>query len=206
MLAGLAAFVWLRSERAVRETAGRVWKAVAVATNFQPRVVVNNRVVLQQSAPALELVVVRHTMEVDREFTGTHLWSTKRLRLRGTYEAKAGYDLRGQPITVRVDRPAMPGGRETVRVELPPARVLGVEERHVEVLELTNGMWNKIAPGELTDELNALASQARANARGLDLPREAAESLTRQVREHLGDDGRAVEIVTVPAVGTTPAP
>ena len=206
VLALLTAFLWQRLERAARDTAGRLRDAVAAVARVQPRVVVNDRVVFEQSTPALELAVVRHVAEVDREFTATWLGSTKRLRLRGTYEVRAGYDLRGQPFTVRVDRAAVPGGWETLRVELPPARLLGVEQRQVEVLEMRNGMWNKLAPGELTDELNALAAQARAKAAELNLPREAQENLTRQLRERLGDGGRAVEIVTVPAAEATPAP
>ena len=202
----LVVFLWQRIERAARDSATRLRDAVSAVARVQPRVVVNNHVVFEQSAPALELTVVRHTAEVDREFTGTWLGSTKRLRLRGSYEVKAGYDLRGQPFTVRVDRASIPGGRETVRVELPPARVLGVEQRQVEVLEMRNGMWNKIAPDELTDELNGLAAQARAKARGLDLPREAQESLTRQLRERLGDAGHNVEIITVPATDVTLGP
>lgn len=210
VLALLAAFLWQRLERAARDTAGRLRDAVVAVARVQPRVVVNDRVVFEQSTAALELTVIRHTAEVDRDFTATWLGSTKRLRLRGTYEVRAGYDLRGPAaFTVRVDRATLPGGRETVRVELPPARVLGVEQRNVEVLEMRNGMWNKLGPGDLTDELNALAAQAGAKARGLDLPREAQESLTRQLRERLGDShDRTVEIVTVPAVpaAATPAP
>ncbi len=208
VLALLTAFLGQRLERAARDAGGRLRDAVTAVARVQPRVVVNDRVVFEQSAPALELTVVRHAAEVDREFTATWLGSTKRLRLRGTYEVRAGYDLREQPFTVRVDRPPLPGGRETLRVELPPARLLGVEQRHVEVLELRNGMWNKVGSEELTGELNALAGQARAKARGLDLPREAQESLTRQLRERLGDGGRAVEIITVPdpPAAATPAP
>lgn len=205
ILAVLAAFLWQRLERAARDTAGRLRDAVTAVARVQPKVVVNNRVVFEQSTPALELTVVRHAAEVEREFTATWLGSTKRLRVRGTYDLKAGYDLRaGQPFTVRVDRAAVPGAPETVRVELPPARLLGVEQRHVEVLEMRQGMWNKLGPGELTDELNALAMQAREKARGLDLPRAAEESLARQLRERLGERGGAVEIVTVPAVGAAP--
>lgn len=214
-LALLAVFLFLRLEGLTRDTAERLRATFAAVTRVQPRVVVHDRVVFEQSAPALELAVVTRTAEVDREFTATWLGSTKRLRLRGTYELKAGYDLRGQPFTVRLDgsgdvvSAVFPGGgssgrRGTVQIELPPARLLGVEQRHVEVLELQNGLWNRIQPGELGDELNALTAQARQKARALDLPREAEESLTRQLRERLGvGDGanhsdRAVEIVTVP--------
>ena len=66
-------------------------------------------------------------------------------------------------------------------MELPHAEILSVEEEKVEVLELENGLWNRISPNDIEQELAALPELARAKAS--DLPAAAEQTFTRQLLE-----------------------
>ncbi len=200
----LAAFVFHRIEtwpwrtldagaERLDRLATRVREVFLATTQMQPQVTIHNRVVFEQVSPALELAVVERPTLVERELNATFLGSSKRVRLRGEFVVKAGFDLR-QPFAARLDRsdPKASGGsgQEVVHVSMPPARILGVESRKVEVLELTNGLWNRVNAGELETEINALAEQAREKALQANLVRDAENALTAQLRERLGSDCR----------------
>ena len=72
------------------ELATSVSQAFKEILQVQPRVVVNEHVVLNQSSNLLELAVLSREVEVEREFEHTWLGSTKRLRLRGAYRMSRG--------------------------------------------------------------------------------------------------------------------
>ena len=82
--------------RATRETVdqmervGRDFRdAIVQITRLQPRVTINNRVYFEQTSPIAELALISRKLEVEHEFLHTWAGSTKRLRLHGTYTAKA---------------------------------------------------------------------------------------------------------------------
>jgi hypothetical protein len=110
---------------------------------------------------------------MEHEFLG----SKKRIRLRGTYVVKAGFDLR-EKFAVQID------GRR-IRAELPAPKVLSIDPRDTEVLVLDNGLWNKITPTDLETELRALPDLARAKAEQTALPAEAYDTFTKRLREQL---------------------
>jgi hypothetical protein len=93
---------------------------------------------------------------VEREVETQWLGSKKRIKLRGVYTVRAGFDLT-QPFAVQVD-----GKR--VRTELPPARILSVDQKDIEILAYENGLWNRIATTELESELRGLPIMARQKA------------------------------------------
>ena len=109
------------------------------------------------------------------EHEAEHTWagSTKRIRLHGTFTVKAGFDLH-RKFSVNVSP-------QEVVVELPHAEILSVEEKKVEVLALENGLWNRISPDDIEQELAALPALARAKAS--ELPATAEQTFTRQLLE-----------------------
>jgi len=62
--------------------------------HLQPRITINNRVYMEQTTPVSELVVLSRRIEVEHEFLHTWVGSSKRVKLHGTFIAKAGFDLR----------------------------------------------------------------------------------------------------------------
>jgi hypothetical protein len=158
------------------EIAARAAQAFKEILQVQPRVIVNEHVVLNQASPVLELAVLSREVEVEREFEHTWMGSTKRIRLRGVYRIKTGFDLT-QPFSVELsDAPGVPA-----KVSLPAPKILSVEPAHVEVLALENGLWNKVQPENLEAELAALPDEARRKAFRIGVVREAEESIVKQL-------------------------
>ena len=183
VLTGLCLFALWRCERAATkiaaqpgEMAATVSQAFKEILQIQPRVIVNERVVVNQSSSLLELAVLSREVEVEREFEHTWLGSTKKLRLRGAYRIKSGFDLT-QPFSVELsDAPGTPA-----RVSLPAPKILSVEPVHIEVLALENGLWNKVRPQNLESEIAALPDEARRKAQRIGVVREAEESIVKQL-------------------------
>lgn len=183
IVAGLTAFLFYRTQTAASRLVRDAFMTVA---HLQPKVTVDERVVLEQTSPVRELALVERDVSVERETANSWLGSTKRLRVRATYHVKAGFDLQ-QPFDVKVQAGA-------ITARLPPARLLSAEQVRLEALDVRNGMWNRVAPEEIQAELNTLNTEARLKALDANLPRDAEAELTKQLREKLGSQ-YAVDIV-----------
>jgi len=145
--------------------------------HLQPRITINNRVYLEQTTPTTELSIVSQRLEIEHEFQSTWAGSSKRVKLHGTFLAKAGFDLRQSfSIDLRPDE---------VIVQLPHAKILGVEQQQVDVLAFENGFWNRISAGDVENELSILPQLARQKAIEANLPSEAERSLQEQLEARL---------------------
>jgi hypothetical protein len=167
----------------VVELARRIADGVARRLQFRPEVRIGRETVLQAQTPALELATVRR--EFTHEYEWEHQWlgSTKRLRLRGNFAAKAGFDLDGG-FYLEVDP------RDSrVALVWPAPRVLGVEMLSYQAEE-TEGFWNKLSAEERTEAVNALLESARVSAaRHGDLTTEAQRLLEQQVGAAVTESG-----------------
>ena len=184
ILALLAAFVFYRIETWPARTAGRsaarleqlgreARDTFVRLAHLQPRVTINNRVYFEQTSTIAELSVLARRVEVEHEMLHTWAGSTKRIRLHGTFLVKAGFDLR-KKFLVQIQP-------DEIRIELPHAEILSVEQQEVEVLALENGFWNRISPNDIEEELALLPQLAREKSGGL--PAEAEQAFTRELRE-----------------------
>ena len=145
--------------------------------HLQPRITINNRVYIEQTTPVTELVVLSRRIEVEHELLHTWVGSSKRVKLHGTFIAKAGFDLeQGLSIDIRP---------EEIVVQLPYAQVLGVEQEQVDVLAFENGLWNRISGQDLQTELSALPQLAWKRAAENGLPAEAQRTLQQQLKERV---------------------
>ncbi len=145
--------------------------------HLQPRITINNRVYVEQTAPVSELVVVSRGIEVEHEFLHSWVGSSKRVKLHGTFTAKAGFDLR-QHVTIDI-RPT------EILVELPHAEILGIEQNQVDVLAFENGLWNRISGADVQSELSILPQLARQKAAESGLPEEAERILQQQLDQRI---------------------
>ena len=145
--------------------------------HLQPRITVNNRTVVNEATPTAELAILERELKVKREFLHSWAGSSKRIKLSGTFLVKAGFDLR-QDVAVDV-------GPDEIRIRLPHAEIVGIEERHVDVLTLENGLWNRITGADLENELAQLPEMARRQALEIDLPAEAEKELQRQLSKRI---------------------
>jgi len=145
--------------------------------HLQPRITINNRVYVEQTIPVSELVVLSRRIEVEHELLHTWVGSSKRVKLHGTFIVKAGFDLQ-QNLSVDL-RP------NEIIVQLPQARILGIEQEQVDVLAFENGLWNRISGQDMQSELSILPELAREKAAESDLPTEAERALQQQIEQRV---------------------
>src|SRR5215475_8748346 len=145
--------------------------------HLQPRITINDRVYMEQTTPVSELVVLSRRIEVEHELLHTWVGSSKRVKLHGTFIAKAGFDLRkGLSIDIRPNE---------ITVRLPHAQILGVEQQQVEVLAFENGLWNRISGQDVQSELSVLPELAWKKAAESQLIAEAEENLQQQLEQRI---------------------
>ena len=172
--------------RATRETVHQMERlgrdlrdTIVQITQLQPRVTINNRVYFEQTSPIAELALISRKLEVEHEFLHTWAGSTKRLRLHGTYTAKAGFDLRKEfSVTI---------SPEATIIRVPHAQLLGVEQNAIELLAYENGFWNPISGADVESELAALGKLALERAAEQGLAAQAEESFRTQLKSRIGD-------------------
>ncbi len=180
ILALLGGYIFYRMETWPARTARELRDAFGEIMQVQPKVTVNDRVIFEQTASVLELAVVSRPTQVEREAEHEWLGSKKRIKLRGTYQVRAGFDLT-KPFTVHVE------GKKLL-VEVPPPRILSIDQVDAEVLALDSGLWNKIRPDDLAAELRTLPLLARQKATETGLQQEALESLRKQLEERFAPE------------------
>src|SRR6266404_7522109 len=188
IIAAVVLIVFLRLETwpartAQQSTAGleRLGKDLRAAfidiAHLQPRITINNRIYMEQTMPVSELIVLSRRIEVEHELLHTWAGSSKRAKLHGTFNIKAGFDLR-QNLSIDI-RP------NEIIVQLPPAQILGIEEVQLDVLAFENGFWNRISREDVQSELSILPQLAREKAAESDLRAEAELALQRQLNERI---------------------
>jgi Protein of unknown function (DUF4230) len=160
------------------ERLGRdVRDALVEMAQLQPRITVNNRVYLEKTTATAQLAILSRQIEVEHEFLHTWAGSTKRVKLHGTFTAKAGFDLQ-QDVAVDLRD-------DEVAISLPHASILGVEQKQVEVLAFENGFWNRISAADLEGQLATLPELARQKAAESGLMAEAETALQKQLDERV---------------------
>ena len=167
-----------RQSTAELERLGKNLRAAFVdIAHLQPRITINDRVYMEQTTPVSELVVLSRRIEVEHELLHTWVGSSKRVKLHGTFIAKAGFDLRkGLSIDIRPDE---------IMVQLPHAQILGVEQQQMDVLAFENGLWNRISGQDVQSELSVLPELAWKKAAESELPAEAEETLQQQLEQRI---------------------
>ena len=167
-----------RQSTAELERLGKDLRAAFVdIAHLQPRITINNRVYMEETTPVSELVVLSRRIEVEHELLHRWVGSSKRVKLHGTFNAKAGFDLQ-QNLSIDL-RP------DEIIVQLPHAQIFGVEQEQVEVLAFENGLWNRISGQDLQSELSILPQLASKKAAETGLAAEAERTLRQQLNERI---------------------
>jgi len=145
--------------------------------HLQPRIMINNRVYMEQTTPVSELMVLSRRIEVEHEFLHSWMGSTKRVKLHGTFTAKAGFDLR-QDLNVDI-RP------DQIVIQLPHAQILDVAQDQIDVLAFDNGFWNRISGDDVQSELSILPELARKKAAETGVSIEGERTLQKQLDDRI---------------------
>ena len=158
----------------------------AKAFSFTPEVTVNNTVVLLQQSPVLELATVSQKFQHHYDWTDTWLGSTKKIAIKGGFEAKAGFDLR-KKFTIELND-------DNAIVYLPPPELLSIQPLNDVSFSDENGFLNRLSTEDRSKAMNAFTANARKYATQAGFVEAARESMVKQITEILKSHGKTVEV------------
>lgn len=187
-VAGYVMLVTIPTEMAKRgyEGAKTLGEDIRKAFQFTPEIKVNNTIVLNQQTPVLELAVLSQNFEHRYVWQNTWLGSSKKIFITGSFNAKAGFDLRQKfSITLRDDK---------AYVTLPPPLALSVESLGDVTYRDEQGIWNWVNTEDRTRATNAFIADARRFANHAAFVEEAKGKMERRLRELLKPYAKEVVI------------
>jgi len=138
------------------DAAKQIGRDIRDVFKFTPEVAVKNTVVLQQQTDILELATLSQKFRHEYEWTNTWMGSTKKITIRGTLEAKAGFDL-NKKFQVLID-----GDKAVIR--LPAPQILSLESIGDTAFEDEHGVWNWVNEKDRSDAINAFHADAKRYA------------------------------------------
>ncbi len=205
-LAGIGFFALRSCATAADQTIAGVRDAFAQVLRVQPRITVNQRVVLTQTAPIAELAIVTKEELVTLGFT-KHFevlsyavpLTEKKLTAEAVYRLKAGFDL-SQPFSVEID-PAT----HNLRATMPHAKILSVEQIGDLTYRADDAVLNRITDEERAKILNDLHAAARDAAEESTLKSDAEQQVTQRLKELMKHNGQPIQIEWADTVPETPA-
>ena len=135
------------------EGAKQIGHDISEAFQFTPEITVNNTVVLQQQTPILELATLSQNFRHEYEWTNTRLGSTKKINIKGSFEAKAGFDLNKRFALEITDDKAL--------VFLPKPQLLSIESLNDTKFEDEDGYWNWVNMDDRSMAINAFTIRCK---------------------------------------------
>lgn len=168
------------------EGAKQIGRDISEAFQFTPEITVNNTVVLQQQTPILELATLSQKFQHQYSWTNTWLGSTKQIRIKGSFEAKAGFDL-NKKFSIQIED-------EKAIVTLPKPQLLSMESLNDVKFEDENGVWNWVDMEDRSKALNAFTGDARKYAEQAQFILQAREVMEKKLTEILKIHGKEVTI------------
>ena len=122
----------------------------------QPEIRIENVVVHEGSRDVLQLLVMERTVREHKRWSDRRWLSEKQVAVTGVYTAKIGFDLTQLRIEVRRAPLAM-------RVTLPPARVLALQNDRLQFDGEKSGLWNRVSADDRNRVLAELQQDAAAS-------------------------------------------
>jgi hypothetical protein len=149
---------------------------------------ITHDVVVEQVRAVAKLVSSEATVRDVIVYQNTWYGSTKRSLVVVTGRLLAGIDLRDNP-DVTIDHTS-----RTIRIRIPPAKLIAVEIRDMHTYDERGGLWNPFT----REDRDAIQRQARtqltAAGSQLDLIRHANESAIELLRMLLSRNGYSVDV------------
>jgi len=168
------------------EGAKQIGRDISEAFQVTPEITVNKTIVLQQQAPILELATLTQKFQHQYAWTNTTLKSTKKIRITGTFDAKAGFDL-NQKFSIRIEE-------NKAYITLPKPQLLSIESLGDVKFEDENGYWNWIDEDDRSKAMNAFIHDAREYAATAGFVNQAQQIMEEKLRGILALHGKEVVI------------
>ncbi len=168
------------------EGAKAIGSDISKLFNITPEIIVNNTIVLQQQTPILELATVSQKFQHQYDWANTWLGSTKKIFITGTFEAKAGFDVKNK-FTIRIND-------DKATIILPAPQILSVSLVGDASFRDEQGVWNWVNNDDRSKALNAFQQDANKYAAQADFIQQAKNNIEKQLRTILKSHGKDVEI------------
>jgi hypothetical protein len=166
--------------------AKQIGRDISEAFQFTPEITVNNTVVLGQQTSILELATLTQDFRHEYEWTNTHFGSTKKINIKGSFKAKAGFDLNKRFALEITDDKAL--------VFLPKPQLLSIESLSDVKFEDESGYWNWVNMEDRSRAINAFNADARKYAQQAGFVSKAQQAMEDKLREILKLHGKEMEI------------
>jgi len=166
--------------------AKQIGQDISEAFQFTPEITVNNTVVLQQQTPILELATLSQNFQHEYDWTNTRFGSTKKINIKGSFKAKAGFDLNKRFALEITDNKAT--------VFLPKPQLLSIESLNDIKFTDEDGYWNWVNMEDRTKAINAFTTDAKKYAQQAEFVMKAQQAMEDKLREILKLHGKEMEI------------
>ncbi|MDR0533175.1 MAG: DUF4230 domain-containing protein [Verrucomicrobiales bacterium] len=151
--------------------------------NLRPQIHVAEQIIQAQSSPVAEFAVVQQDMSNHYEWHHKWLGSEKSIVIEGIFRAKAGFDLQ-QPFIIK------PGANGGISVELPPAKILSVEQQGQLTFQDADGFWNKLSSEDRQHAINEFLLSAKQKAVESGLITQAEQQTEARIQQLVQRNGR----------------
>jgi hypothetical protein len=175
-----------RLARRSYEGARQIGHDISKIFQVTPEVTVKNTVVLEQQTPIMELATLSQTFQHRYEWTNTWLGSTKKIKMTGSFQAKAGFDLSNK-FSLEIND-------DVVVVTLPGPKLLSLESMDDVTFEDENGFINWVNMDDRSKAVNAFTSDAKRYAQEAAFVARAQEEMEKKMTEILRLHGKRAEI------------
>jgi hypothetical protein len=155
-----------------------------------PQVNINQTIIIEQASPILEIATVSRQMMIDHQWSHSWLGSTKSIHVRGTFTAKAGYNLK-EPFAITITRDPM-----RVTASLPAPRLLSVQMDSFAVVADESGWWNRLTEEDRSQAVTTLQALARSKAETSGILNDVRTSAEDRIRELVERNGAEVIFAT----------
>jgi hypothetical protein len=168
------------------EGAKQIGHDISKIFQFTPEIKVNNTIVLQQQTPILELATVSQKFQHQYDWINMWMGSEKKINVSGTFEAKAGFNLK-EKFTIEIQD-------DLAIVKLPPAQILSVESLGDVKFRDEQGVWNWIHNEDREAAINAFQKDARTYAVQAEFIKQAEVNIERDLRKIMESHGKKLVI------------
>jgi hypothetical protein len=170
------------------KTAQGAIELVKQVLNITPETTITTYVTKQKTTDILELASVSKDFPVEHVYLQKWMGSSKKLGLHGEYSVKAGFDLHDR-FNVQIDQIT-----HKVRADFPTPKILSVQQNTYEVVEDSDGLWNKLSQTDQQIAVNDMNAKPRSAALELHVLEDAKTSLRRQLLDLAKKTGQDWEI------------
>lgn len=168
------------------EGARRIGRDVKALLQVTPQITVNSKIIVEQESEVLELASMSRQFHHTYTWTNTRLGSTKKIRVAGTFQSKAGFDLNEKFMIEIIDGKAV--------VELPEPKILSVELLGDIEFRDEQGLWNWVNAEDRSRAVNAFVTDARRYSEEFPATREVSDAVVEKLIQAINPHVRELEI------------